>query len=1706
MSTHARYSLRAQALRWLLGRAGARRPALRFDALEARVLLSVGPAFPGAGEAREVHEPEPLPVWSGVPAASDPPTNLPAGASLPLSSLPALASRPAATAKLFLDFDGDTVANWAYNAKAGQAFHPGTIPAYDSDGNTATFSDTERANIQNIWARVAEFYSPFNLDVTTIDPGNVAGVKSFKVDIGGNGAWYTASAGSAGGVGMIGSYSDAGDDVAFVFAALAPTSLHYLAVSIAHEAGHAFGLTHQRQQPAGQPITEYYFGEGQRAPIMGNASNNGAARPLWWLTQNTAPQFSPDAVQNELAIISSTTATPNGWGGTTLNGFGYRADDHGNAAATADAMTTTSQGAAVSASGVIEQTSDVDYFAFDTKPGTVRFNVAPAALDGMLDARLELRTAAGALLTSADTGNAGESLSFNIAAAGSYRVVVASHGGYGDVGQYTLTGQLPDRFEGNDTRAAAAALGVAPGLHIADANIDATGDDDWYRFDVLRPGQGELEVKLTSPSLASLSLMVTDADGQAIGASLNNSTLKKTTLTGLAPGSYYVRVAGGLSSATTNYALAIDPSSVGAARLFYVNDNATAGDVYATAVGSGANSGLTPAAPRLTLQSLIDDYTLGPDDLVLIDAGEYATPAVITAADAGAAYAGAGLAAGAGSRFNVSGAAMTIEDAGGNQVSRLEWIGGAGDVGIDIHGAGGGALVGNLIDHNRFTGLAKAIQINGGEGDVVDSNTFAGPGGEGVVLADGLSALVTGNLFTGLTTAVRAERAEGGPFVLDIEGNSIHDGVDGIVLGGRVEGSILRANTTFDTAHAIALGDAAGVVVEANALHGSDVGVESNGVTNLLVGNTIADGNVGVRGVAAVGGTGLSATDANEISGNTVGVEIRSGAVVQHNLVHHNLTGLRVVNATGVTVVGNTIHDNVTGVLASNSNDAISCLIGDAAQTPGRGNAIYDNSVVGVDASGNVAVTGNRVYGQSRTPTAGMRIGDGATATRNEVFGNVDGVVVAGGKAAGNRVYHQSGTGIVVRGAGEATGNQVYSNAVGIRGERDAGRGAFTGRIVNNVVYANDAAAIELQGASAPDVVNNTLYQFVGDGLRVGPSGAFNSSGVVFRNNVVWVYAGHALAIAAGSRSGFDSDYNLYRLSPSPDLQLADWGGVGLAGLDAWQAGTGSDTHGLSDDPAVPNADGGDADFVDPDGADGVLGYTVAGAGFDGGADDNFHLSRFSLAIDAADPSAAPAFDKDGQARRVDPAHLGPAGPAEIGAYEFLGSRDDATPPTVVGTPTMERVGAGVRLHVTFSEPIDPIDARAIANYRLIGAGPDGLIGGANAGDDLALSPTQILFTPGSAQVTLDFGPSLGLGQYRLEVSGLTSIHDLSGHRLDGDADGEAGGNYLFDLTLRPPEVTGVLLKGSTWSASLLSYLSAHGLGDAGGYAVPVGSGAQLAPLPWTNLDQITIRFNVPVTLRLQDLLVRGVNLAAYSATGLTTATLPDGSFEATWTLSASIGVDKILISLSDTVSDAAGNALDGEWSNPASSSAPPGSSSQFASGNGAAGAAFLFRFNVAPGDANQNGGVNVQDTVLVRNRQGGTAAGAGSYSPFNDVNGNGGVNVQDVVLTRNQQGKALPAGEPALPAAAKGLSMAGAAAVRPTSKVAEAMPSGGEASKASRHEAIAFPPDASTRSTAFTPSWRLTVVDDPAESDAASGLDWLHRLASRKRFVAPRG
>jgi hypothetical protein len=224
-----------------------------------------------------------------------------------------------------------------------------------------------------------------------------------------------------------------GLNVVFVFPA-GSADHQLLAENAAHEVGHSFGLFHQSTYDGNVRIQEYNTNNDstEKAPIMG--LSRFANRGLWWNgpsgTQNPFNGNLP-VPQDDLLVITK-----------AANGITYRADDHGNTRASATEIPIVSN--FLTAAGIIEQTSDVDYFKFNTPGGNASFNLNPP-LGGMLDAKLELFDDLGALLATADqvASSTPASLNESISAvlnAGWYTLAVSSHGLYGDIGQYAISG------------------------------------------------------------------------------------------------------------------------------------------------------------------------------------------------------------------------------------------------------------------------------------------------------------------------------------------------------------------------------------------------------------------------------------------------------------------------------------------------------------------------------------------------------------------------------------------------------------------------------------------------------------------------------------------------------------------------------------------------------------------------------------------------------------------------------------------------------------------------------------------------------------------------------------------------------------------------------------------------------------------------------------------------------------------------------------------------------------------------------------------------------------------------------------------------------------------------------------------------------------------------------------------------------------------
>lgn len=455
-----------------------------------------------------------------------------------------LHSRPGSSKVIYLDFDGHVTTGTSWNSSAATSSI--TTPPYSTDATVSVaFSQTELNNMHSIWQRVAEDYAPFDVDVTTEDPGLDALRKSnaadgrygLRVCIGGNSTWYGSG---IGGVAYLGSFTWNSDTPAFVFSAsLGSGNPKYTAEAVSHEAGHTFGLHHDGQTGG----TEYYAGHGNWAPIMGVGYSKE-------IVQWSRGEYSnANNKENDTAIIAAV--------------LGLRADAAGDSVANAAPWPAPSAGSA-SLDGVIQSADDADLYAFSTAAGEVSFTLTPVGPSPNLDSRLSLYDAQGNWLQSAEPSTLGASLVSTLAQ-GTYYIAVegvgaglptTSYNDYGSLGQFKLVGStLP--LSGASPQAVASALTTVTGqvpLQVSfssDGSSDSDGSIVAYHWD-FGDGTDSAEANpvhtYTKAGRFVASLVVTDDSGLSSPAA--EVTIEATTSQWLAANGLQLMLYGGRRQGT----------------------------------------------------------------------------------------------------------------------------------------------------------------------------------------------------------------------------------------------------------------------------------------------------------------------------------------------------------------------------------------------------------------------------------------------------------------------------------------------------------------------------------------------------------------------------------------------------------------------------------------------------------------------------------------------------------------------------------------------------------------------------------------------------------------------------------------------------------------------------------------------------------------------------------------------------------------------------------------------------------------------------------------------------------------------------------------------------------------------------------------------------------------------------------------------------
>jgi metallopeptidase family M12-like protein len=332
-----------------------------------------------------------------------------------------LNSYPSAQATIYLDLDGHEVEGTSWNTN-------GTIHCGPSNLTSS--------QVTEIFNRIAEDYRPFNVNITTDSSKYWAAPvnKRMRVVFTVTSSWY----GAAGGVSYVGSFAWGDNTPAFVFTALLNYNTKNIAEAGAHEIGHTLGLRHQSSyDPNCNKTAEYNPGNGTGeigwAPIMGVGYYRNFT--LW---NNGANPYGCTNYQDDLGIITG-----------TLNGFGYRNDDHGNA--TDNSATAISwNNNHFSVEGVVERITDQDVFRFalpsngnfhlDANP----FNTGIGHLGSDLDMQVELLNGSQQLIGTFNPDQELGSVIDTPLTAGTYYLRVAGKGNlyapeYASLGSYSLT-------------------------------------------------------------------------------------------------------------------------------------------------------------------------------------------------------------------------------------------------------------------------------------------------------------------------------------------------------------------------------------------------------------------------------------------------------------------------------------------------------------------------------------------------------------------------------------------------------------------------------------------------------------------------------------------------------------------------------------------------------------------------------------------------------------------------------------------------------------------------------------------------------------------------------------------------------------------------------------------------------------------------------------------------------------------------------------------------------------------------------------------------------------------------------------------------------------------------------------------------------------------------------------------------------------------
>lgn len=270
-------------------------------------------------------------------------------------------SNPSCPRKIYLNFNGATVTNTWWNELTG-------LPEMVS----APYANS--AAKYDIWARVAQDFASFDVDVTTERPAKLnytddTSPYGMEVIIADN-DWYNEVFGHAiGGIAYLFTFKRSAAIPCYVFGSSLGNNTKYVADAVVHEVGHTLGLYHH-----GHGEDEYYGGHGVWAPIMGVGYHKSITQ---WSDGTYTSASRPDQKDIDVINLSYLPFTDDGHSQGTLIGF--------------EKNLPLNEKQTKSLKGTVSSQNYMGVFKETFAKGVVNVKVTPAPLSSSLVAKLEVK-------------------------------------------------------------------------------------------------------------------------------------------------------------------------------------------------------------------------------------------------------------------------------------------------------------------------------------------------------------------------------------------------------------------------------------------------------------------------------------------------------------------------------------------------------------------------------------------------------------------------------------------------------------------------------------------------------------------------------------------------------------------------------------------------------------------------------------------------------------------------------------------------------------------------------------------------------------------------------------------------------------------------------------------------------------------------------------------------------------------------------------------------------------------------------------------------------------------------------------------------------------------------------------------------------------------------------------------------------------------